>query len=183
MAKKLQEMTDDEVVKHMASAVRFYVERIRPYGEFVLEHCVGAEAHHLGSLFRLGKGYGMRQSLTPDDIQEFEVYYNHFLPLMLESARAAQLEYDKAHTIWKIRGTAATERIKKAFGEAKMPVDVVCQKHRAKVSVKLGGLKLRFYVRFKALEQDGDSLPGIVQAVLDLQDAAGRIGGDLKLSK
>ena len=56
------------------------------------------------------------------------------------------------------------------------------QRYRAKVLINLDGRTLRFYIGYKALEQ-ADTLPGIVRAVLDLKDAADRIGGDVKLGR
>ena len=107
---------------------------------------------------------------------------NHFMPRMQEQASAVQLQYMKEHITWKIRGTSADALIRNAFLEIGMKAVIECQRYRAKVIVDLGGHKLRFYVGFKALEKE-DTMPNITRAVLDLKDAACRIGGDIKLGR
>ena len=95
---------------------------------------------------------------------------------------AAQLQYSKEQTLWKIRGTAASARIVQAFKEAGLTACVECQRYRAKVFAGIGGRMVRFYIGYKTLEKE-DVLPGIIQAVLDLQDALERIGNDVRISR
>lgn len=181
--KKIQDMTEEEVLNHVATAIHDYLMRIRPqHGEFVLENCMARQISELKMLFRYSRGLGRRDTLTPQDIQELDLIINHFLPRMQDQARAVQLHYTKEQTLWKIRGTSAAELIKKAFKDSGMKAEIECQRYRAKVYIDLGGRTLRFYIAYKTLE-NLDTLPNVVQAVLDMKDAACRIGGDLKLSR
>ena len=181
--KKIYEMTEEEVLNHVATAIHDYLLRIRPqHGEFVLEDCMVRQVSELKMLFRSSRGLGRRDPLSPQDIQELDLTITHFLPQMQERARAAQLHYTKEQTLWKIKGTSAEALIKKAFNDAGMRAVVECQKYRAKVIIDLGGRTLRIYVGFKALEQE-DTLPNVTRAVLDLKDAVCRIGGDIKLGR
>ena len=176
-------MTEEEVLNNVASAINDYLMRIRPqHGEFVLEDCMARQISELKLLFRYSRGLGRRDALSSKDVRELDVIINHFLPGMQEQARAVQLHYTKEQTMWKIRGTSAAELIKKAFNDSGLKAQIECQRYRAKVFVDLGGRTLRLYVAYKTLEKK-DTLPNVVQAVLDLNDAVCRIGGDIKLSR
>ena len=176
-------MTEEEVLNYVARAIHDYLLRIRPeHGEFVLDYCVARQINELKQLFRRSRGIGRRDDLSQQDIRELDLAICHFMPMMQEQARAVQLHYTKEQTLWKIRGTAAHELIKKAFGEVGLKVDVESQRYRAKVTVYMEKRTLRFYVGYKALEQL-DTLPNVVRAVLDLKDAVCRIGGDIKLGR
>ncbi len=183
MKMKIEEMTEEEVLNYVATAIHDYVLRIRPqHREFVLEDCMVRQVSELKMLFRYSRGLGRRDPLSPQDIQELDLTISHFLPQMQERARAAQLHYTKEQTLWKIKGTSAEALIKKSFHDAGMKAVVECQKYRAKVIIDLGGRTLRIYVGFKALEQE-DTLQNVTRAVLDLKDAVCRIGGDIKLGR
>ena len=180
---KIEEMTEEEVLNHVAKAIHDYLLRIRPqHGEFVLEDCMARQVSELKMLFRRSRGLGRRDPLSPQDIRELELTVTSFLPRMQERTRSVQLHYTKEQTLWRIKGTSAEALIKKAFHDVGMKAVVECQRYRAKVTVDLGGRTLRIYVGFKALEQE-DTLPNVTRAVLDLKDAACRIGGDIKLGR
>ena len=180
---KIEELTEEEVLNHVAKAVHDYLLRIRPqHGEFVLEDCMARQVSELKMLFRRSRGLGRRDPLSPQDIRELELTVTSFLPRMQERTRSVQLHYTKEQTLWRIKGTSAEALIKKAFHDVGMKAVVECQRYRAKVTVDLGGRTLRIYVGFKALEQE-DTLPNVTRAVLDLKDAACRIGGDIKLGR
>ena len=102
---------------------------------------------------------------------------------MTERARAVQLHYNQEQTVWKIHDTSAKAQIEKAFKDVGIKVSVDGQRYRAKVQAFLGNNTLRFYVGFKALEKGEEVLEGIVQAVLDMKDALGRLGKDVKISR
>lgn len=177
----IHEMTEEEILNQTAAAIHEYLLRIRPlHGEFVLEDCLDRQVKALTALFRSSRRLARRDALSPGDVQELDLMVQHLLPRMREQATAVQLSYTKELTKWKIRGISATESIKQAFGDAGLKAGILCQKFRAKVVVDLGGRSLLFYVPYKTLEQP-DTLPKLVQAVLDLKDAACRIGGDIKL--
>ena len=182
-AKKLYEMSDDEVLKEVAVAIRDYLERIRPqHGEFVLSSCVSRQVECLKQLYRRSRGLGKNDTLKTRDVEALTLHTMHFLPLIQERTLAVKLRYDKEQAVWKIRGTSAEAQIIAAFEEVGMQAVVERQRYRAKVAVDLGGRKLRFYVGYKTLEKE-DTLANTVQAVLDLKDALCRIGGDVRISR
>lgn len=178
----MQELTEEEIVDRTEMAIREYLSRIRPHGEFILEECISHQIGELKRLFRWRRGLGRRDALTAQDIQDLNAIVSRFLPRIQERARAVQLQYTKAEALWKIRSTAVAEQIKKAFSDAGLKTMVECQRFRAKVTVDLGGHTLRFYIGYKALEKR-DVLPDVTQAVLDLSDALGRIGNDVTIRK
>lgn len=182
--KKIHEMTDEEILAYTAEAIREYLSRIRPHGEFVLDACVRYQLEELRRIFLRSRGLSIRrpENMTSQDRQEWNLCSMHFEPLMRDRTRVYQLNYTKEEALWRIRGTSATAMIIQAFEEGALRAKVECQKYRAKVTVDLGGRTLRFYVGYKALEK-GDCLPDVVQAVLDLKDAICRLGSDIKLGR
>lgn len=180
--KQYQEMTEEEILRQTDTAIREYLAYIRPHGEFVLDHCLGRQVNELRKLFRQGKGLGYKDKLSAQDARELDVLINHFYPIMLEHARAVQLDYSREEILWKLRSTAAGASIREAFAASGLDVDIECQRHRAKVLLPLGGVRLRFYVGYKSIGK-ADTLPGLIQAVRDLKDAVSRIGGDVRIEK
>ena len=69
-----------------------------------------------------------------------------------------------------------------AFADEGIEVSVDSQRYRAKVIACLGSYSLRFYVGFKALENE-DTLPGVIRAAIDMKDALTRLGRDVKVSR
>ena len=181
--KKIQEMTEEEVLNYVARAIHDYLMRIRPqHGEFVLESCMSWQINELRRLYRLSLGLGGREKVSPAQARELEMTIQHYLPGMQEQALAVQLHYTKEQTLWKIRGTSAEALIKKAFADEGIEVSVDSQRYRAKVIACLGSYSLRFYVGFKALENE-DTLPGVIRAAIDMKDALTRLGRDVKVSR
>ena len=181
--KKFQEMTEEEILDYVASAIPGYLKQIRPHhGEFIPNDCVARQVKALKQLFRQSRELEKTYKTRLRDNQELDVTIGFFLPRIREQARIAQMQYRKEQTTWTITATLANELIKNAFDEAGMDCQTEYQRYRAKVLINLDGRTLRFYIGYKALEQ-ADTLPGIVRAVLDLKDAADRIGGDVKLGR
>ena len=180
---ELYEMSDEEVLKEVAVAIRDYLERIRPqHGEFVLSTCVSRQVECLKQLYRRSRGLGKKDTLKARDVEALTLHTMHFLPLIQERTLAVKLRYDKEQAVWKIRGTSAEAQIIAAFQEVGMKAAVERQRYRAKVAIDLGGRKLRFYIGYKTLEKE-ETLPAVVQAVLDCKDALCRLGGDVKISR
>lgn len=180
--KKFQEMTEEEILNHVATGIHDYLARIRPHGEFILERAVTAQVAELKRLYNWSYGIGARDHLTRSQFAELEQTVLLLEARMRERARAVQLHYTQGQTLWKIKDTSAKAQIEKAFSDAGIKVIIEGQRYRAKVLAMLGGHAVRLYVGFKALEK-GEALPEIVQAVLDLRSAVGRIGGDVKVYK
>lgn len=180
--KKIQEMTEEEILNQLATGIHDYLTRIRPHGEFILEKAVGAQITELKRFYSWSYGIGARDRLSLRQHRELEQLSAHLEPRMRERARAVQLHYTQGQTLWKIKSTSAKAQIQKAFGDAGINVIIEEQRYRAKVLALLGGYSVRLYVGFKALEKP-ETLPDVVQAVLDLKDAVVRIGGDVRVSR
>ena len=77
--KKIYEMTEEEVLNHVATAIHDYLLRIRPqHSEFFLEDCMVRQVSELKMLFRSSRGLGRRDPLSPQDIQELDLTISHF---------------------------------------------------------------------------------------------------------
>lgn len=175
-------MSEEDILNRTAGVIHDYLQHIRPHGEFVPADCIKRQVNELTQLFRESRGLGRKDPLSPRDIQELDLTILHFLPKMQERTHAVQLHYTKEQTLWKIKGASAEAQITAAFGEAGMKAVVERQRYRAKVSIDLGGCKIRFYVGYKTLEKE-ETMPSVVQAVLDLRDAICRLGGDVRISR
>ena len=181
--KKIQEMTEEEILNNAASGIHDYLMNIRPHGDFVLEMAVRAQIAQLKQHYRWSLGLGGRDRLSQRQLQELEQLIAHLEPKMAERARTVQLHYNREQTVWSIHDTSAKAQIEKAFRDVGIKVSVDGQRYRARVLAYLGSHTLRFYVGFKALEKGEDVLEGVVQAVLDMRDALARLGKDVKVSK
>lgn len=176
-------MSEEEILNYVAGSIDDYLMLIRSgHGQFVLKDCMSRQIHKLRELYRESRILRRNDTLSSREILELEQIINHFSPLMHKRAKAAQMKYTKEQTIWMIRGTAADALIRKALSGVGLNAEVQCQKYRAKVIIDLGGRKLQFYVGFKKLEKEG-ALQEITSSVLDLLDAANRIGGDIKIGR
>ena len=180
--KKIQEMSEEEILNQVGIAIHDYLKKIRPYGEFYLEGCVQAQISELIRLYRINLGLKSRDKMSPQDLQELDLIISHLEPQMRQQASAVQLQYTKELTLWKLRSTSAEASIAPAFKAAGLPVHIDKQKYRAKVTVNLGGYYLNFGIPYKTLKEE-DTLPNIIQAVMDLKDAISRLGSDVKVSK
>ena len=171
-----------EILNYIDTTIHSYLMMIRQqHLEFVLEDCISRVVDEIKRQFRLSRGLTRRgDALSCQDVKELTMTVSHFMPQIQERARKAQEKYNKEQTLWRIRGTMANELIKKAFHEIGMTASVECQRYRAKVFVNLERGCLRFYVKYKDLEKE-NRLPEITQAVLDMNDAIMRIGGDVRL--
>lgn len=181
--KKIQEMTEEEILNNAARGIHDYLMNIRPHGDFVLEMAVRAQIAQLKQHYRWSLGLGGRDRLSQRQLQELEQIIAHLEPQMTERALAVQLHYSQNETIWQIQSTSAEALIEKAFRNKGIKVTVDAQRYRARVLAYLGSHTLRFYVGFKALEKGEEVLEGVVQAVLDMRDALVRLGTAVKVSK
>lgn len=182
--KDIRKMTDDEILNHLCVGIHDYMERIRPYREFVLEDCLSMEVEALKRLYRTSRGLPQtrRYKLSTDEIRELDALLTRLRPAMLAMTRPVQTHYMKQLAVWKVNGTAASALIVKAFADRGLSATVECQKHRAKVSVDLGKYHARLYVGYKSVAR-GDTVDGLVQATMDLRDALSRMGNDVKVGR
>ena len=98
--KKIQDMTEEEVLKHVATAIHDYLMQIRPqHGEFVLEDCMTRQISELKMLFRYSRGLGRWDALSLQDIQELDLTINHFLPRMQDQATPKNRPFGKSEAL------------------------------------------------------------------------------------
>lgn len=180
--KKLQEMTEEEILNHVATAIHDYLMHIRPHGEFILERSIQAQVNELKRFYHWSLGLGVRDRMTKTQYQELEQLIARLRPQMAERARAVQLNYSREQTLWKIRSTSAEAVIAKAFKNAGIKALIESQRYQARVLADLGGYHVRLYVGYKTLEKE-DTLDNVIRAVLDLKDAMSRLGKDVRVSR
>ena len=181
--KKIEEMTEEEILAGAARGIPRYLSVIRSsHQDFDVVKCVEVQAFELKMLYKESRGIGRWGKMTTQDLQELDALIGHFTPGMQEQALEAEKLYRKEHLVWLINGGTAQALLVPAFEQAGLNAKVERQRYRAKVTVALGARSVRFYAAYKALSQEG-TLERLVQAVLDLKGALDRIGGDIKISK
>lgn len=91
-----------------------------------------------------------------------------------------EMTRNKRRMIRQIQAAAARSLLMPALETAGLEADIETQAFRAKVTVRLDACRgLQFFVTYKYLREH-NTADEVILAVLDLKDAAQRIGGKLK---
>ena len=173
--KKIDELTEDEIIDEGLRAVPEYMERIRPSGVFNLENCVAAEVRRIENLYKSCRGLRLYSPLSRKEMQAMDAFTSHFAPALTERTRAVQQRYLQQRRVSQINAVTASALIPEEFRKAGLKAEVFGQRYRAKVIVPLAGTSVRFYVRYKDLGREG-LMDDVIKAVLDLKDALNRLG-------
>ena len=181
--KKLQEMTEEQILDEVLKAVPEYLERIKPDGAFNRQICVEEVVKNLRKLFKASRGIGYYDRMMVRDIRELDTLIGHFMPLITERVSAAERQYKKEQMVTAINVAKAEAIIVPAFESAGFEFKVSYFKYTASIRVRLFGNKwASFQIRYKNITGAG-CLDDLVSAVVDLRDAAKRIGGNLYIRR
>ena len=183
-AMKLRDMSEEAILAEALRAVPDYRERIRGTGNFVLEDCVHVAMRRIENLFRADRGLRSSQPLDKNNRGQLEALLGYFRPKVIEAIRPVQLRYMQQRMVSNISATTARSLIPAAFAREDLTAEVEGQRHRAKVEVKLSpSLRVKFYVRYRDLNTREGFSDEVVRAVLDLKNAADRLGSGVTLSR
>jgi len=181
---KLRDMGEDAILAEALRAVPEYRFKIRESGKFVLEECVRAAMKRIENLFRADRGLRVSQPLDKNNRGQLEALLGYFRPKVIEAVSPVQLRYMQQRMVSNISATTARILIPAAFDKEDLTAEVEGQRHRAKVEVKLSpSLRVKFYVRYRDLNTKEGFADEMVRAVLDLKDAADRLGIGVTLSR
>ena len=175
-------MNDEEVLEAVARAIPTYTSALRFYRDFNLAECVKAQEKELQILFKRSLGLSHKDTMSYAQFVELDTLLAYYQDEIREQALTAQQAYLKQQMVWRINSNSAQAALVPAFEQAGLTATVVPQCYRVKVKVDLGSRTVRFFASYKALAREG-SAERLVQGVLDLKDALGRIGGDVKIGK
>lgn len=173
--KKIDELTEEEIINEGLRAIPDYLERIRTSGIFKLEDCVAAAVRRIENLYKTSRGLRQYSPLGQKELQEMDAFTGYFIPFLTESTRVVQQRYLQQRRISQINAVTATAIIPEEFKKVGLKAQVSGQKYRAKVQVPLNGTIVRFYVRYKDMGKEG-IMDDVIKAVLDLKDALIRLG-------
>ena len=183
-AMKLRDMSEEAILAEALRAVPDYRERIRGTGNFVLEDCVHVAMRRIENLFRADRGLRSSQPLDKNNRGQLEALLGYFRPKVIEAIRPVQLRYMQQRMVSNISATTARNLIPAAFAKEDLTAEVEGQRHRAKVEVKLSpSLRVKFYVRYRDLNTKEGFADEVVRAVLDLKNAADRLGIGVTLTR
>lgn len=183
-AMKLRDMSEEAILAEALRAVPDYRERIRGTGNFVLEDCVHVAMRRIENLFRADRGLRSSQPLDKNNRGQLETLLGYFRPKVIEAIRPVQLRYMQQRMVSNISATTARSLIPAAFAREDLTAEVEGQRHRAKVEVKLSpSLRVKFYVRYRDLNTKEGFSDEVVRAVLDLKNAADRLGSGVTLTR
>ena len=156
-----------------------YRERIRETGKFILEDCVRDAMKRIEYLFRSDRGLR-----TGDPLGPLEVLLAYFRPKVIDAIRPVQQRYMQNRMVAEINAASAQGILPAVFAAKGLQAEVEGQRHRAKVEVKLApSQRVKFYVRYRDLNEKEGVAEDVVQAVLDLKDAITRLGSGVMLSR
>ena len=183
-AMKLRDMSEEAILAEALRAVPDYRERIRGTGNFVLEDCVHVAMRRIENLFRADRGLRSSQPLDKNNRGQLEALLGYFRPKVIEAVSPVQLRYMQQRMVSNISATTARSLIPAAFAREDLTAEVEGQRHRAKVEVKLSpSLRVKFYVRYRDLNTKEGFSDEVVRAVLDLKNAADRLGIGVTLTR
>ena len=181
---KLRDMGEDMILYEALRAVPDYREKIRETGKFILEDCVRDAMKRIEYLFRSDRGLRSYDPLGEQNRRQLDVLLAYFRPKVIDTIRPIQQRYMQNRMVSEINATAAKGLLRAVFAERGLPAEVEGQRHRAKVEVRLApSLRVKFYVRYRDLNEKEDVAEDVVQAVLDLKDAITRLGSGVMLSR
>lgn len=181
---KLRDMGEDLILYEALRAVPDYREKIRETGKFNLEDCVRDAMKRIEYLFRADRGLRTGDPLGAQNRRQLEVLLAYFRPKVIDAIRPVQQRYMQNRMVAEINATAAKGLLLAVFAERGLPAEVEGQRHRAKVEVRLApSLRVKFYVRYRDLNEKEGVAEDVVQAVLDLKDAVTRLGSGVMLNR
>ena len=179
MNKGFNELSEQEILKEVQRVVPNYLAQVRNTGAFDYTACVNFQVDELQRLYRQAHGFSSRQKFR----QGLEAFTAHFLPLIEQQTEEILAKFNKSRILMQVEAATARGILLPAFDQAGLKADIVCQRYRAKVTVRLTARQyLIFYVSYKSLREE-QARQKLIRAVLDMQDAANRIGGILKFAK
>ena len=158
---KFDEMTEDQILNEILKAVPEYLNLIKPDGDFNRQVCVEMVVKNLRSMFKRSRGIGYYDRMMVHDIKELDIIIGHFFPMITDRVAAVEMQYKK-------------DQMEAAINKAKAEAIIVPAFEGAGFEVKVG--------YNKSIQGEG-SLDDLVSAVVDLRDAAIRIGGKLFIGR
>lgn len=180
---KIEEMNEDQILNIVLKAIPEYLDQIKPDREFNRQVCVGMAVKKFRYLFKSSRGIGYDDNMLVKDIKELDTMMRHYFPLITDHVKAVEIQYNKDRMEAAINKTMAEAIIIPAFEKAGFEVMADYYQYSASVRVRLAGKKwAQFQVRYKDINGDG-YLDDLVSAVVDLRDAAIRIGGKLHIGR
>lgn len=180
---KFEDMTEDQILNEIMKAIPEYLKRIKPDGEFNRQICIGMVVKNLRSMFKSSRGIGYYDKMMVQDIKKLDTIVGHFFPTITDRVTNVEMQYKKGQMETAINRAKAEAMIVTAFERAGFEVKMDYSKYTAFVSVRLVGEKwARFQVRYKDIDEEG-CMDDLVSAVIDLKDAAIRIGDKLFIGR
>lgn len=180
---KLEEMTEDQILNEILKAVPEYLDRIKPDGDFNRQVCVEMVIENLRSMYKCSRGIGYYDKMIVRDIKELDTITGHFFSAITDRVAAVEMAYKKEQMEAAINKTNAEAIVGPAFTNAGFDVKVECFKYAAAISVRIVGKNwAHFQIRYKELKTEG-RLDSLISAVVDLKDAAIRIGEKLFIGR
>lgn len=181
--KKISEMSEEEILVEALRAVPEYRERIRDTHRFVVEDCLRSSLNRIEAMFRAERKQRY-EKMPEQDRKDLDVLLGFFRPKLLDEISRIQTEYMRQRMVSNINATTAQQLLPQAFAKEGLRALVEGQTHRAKVEIMLSPMmKLKFYVRYRDLNGKKDIVDKVVRAVLDINDAVGRIGTSVMITR
>jgi hypothetical protein len=170
-------MTEDEIVAEaMKAVIPEYLEWIRSTGRFDVERCVDLELDYIGQMYRKSRSRHILDRLTNKDTAELDQVMAHFQPLLFAQTQLLKERYLQGRKVSEINAVSAKAILTEFFREKGLQIDVIGQRYRSRVDVKLNPMTtVRFYVPYKKMNQEG-LLDETLAALLEMKNALEKLG-------
>ena len=188
MIKRIDRMTDEEILEDALRVVPEYLAGIGKDGDFCMETCIRrciGRVKYLykksASMFSLQNYPTSAQAMTAEQLDELTRLCVRLDAPLRQRIEPIRQRFLKRRAAYRINKVTASSLIPAAFKEAGLKAEVTGQQYRAKVEVPLpSGNLLRLYIRYKDLTKEGH-IEEVVSAVTDLCDVLTRLGGAVSI--
>lgn len=174
-SKIFKDLTEEEILSVGMEVVPDFRDRFRNTGEFDLDRCVRAALTRLERLYKSKHGIFVNSQLNRREREELNQFLVQFQPILYARIAEVRQRILQTRKISEINASTAKVIITERFRETGLEAKVTGQLYRARVEVTTGSHRIRFYVNYKKMLQEG-VLDKAVTAVQDLAKALDCLG-------
>ena len=175
--KKIQEMSEEEILAYISDLIKSYVQYYTQPGEqFSAQACVEMVFKNLRDYYDMGLNLGLLDKIMEKDLIAREALVEKYTPFTHGMIAQLYLDHTKQLMAAEINRTMAEAIISSAFEASGLEIKTMCFQESANVSVRMAGKKwARFQIKYSELTREG-CLDDLIPAVVELRNAVIRIG-------
>ena len=174
--KLFKDLTEEEILGVGLEVIPEFRERFRITGEFDVGRCVEAALWRIERLYKSKHGLYKNAQMSRRERGEMDQVMAHFQPLLFAQTQLRKERYLRGRKVSEINAVSAKAILTEFFREKGLQIDVIGQRYRSRVDVKLNPMTtVRFYVPYKKMNQEG-LLDETLAALLEMKNALEKLG-------